>query len=193
MIADRTAGSCSVRSADRTCLIIVVPDGRGCKFCGCKDSDDDPVDKALGILTSEGKCPTMAWFMDKPIHGKKNEGNSCFYCVCVFQSRYKHKVSSQAALLKDLGSSESQMASFRSLKDACIQYYIDHDGRSARLEWAEIDRIALNQVERAKLSYQEPVDEHWDYDLYVAEKGDPQLNNHKILDIGDRKVFRLKA
>lgn len=70
---------------------IVVCDGRECKFCGCVDTSEDPVDKVLLNMRVDNHCMTMAWFTDRPKHGEKNEGMVCFYCYSVFQARYKHR------------------------------------------------------------------------------------------------------
>ena len=54
--------------------ISVLTDGRQCKFCGCHDHDEDPVDKVLRIIRSDGKPMSMAWFAGQQKHGQKNEG-----------------------------------------------------------------------------------------------------------------------
>ena len=37
------------------------PDGRECDFCGCKDTDPDPVDKVLVVVSSDDICVMMSW------------------------------------------------------------------------------------------------------------------------------------
>ena len=71
--------------------ILVATDGRQCKFCGCRDHDEDPGDKVLRIFRSDGKPMSMAWFTGQQKHGQKNEGMACFYCYSVFNSLYKHQ------------------------------------------------------------------------------------------------------
>ena len=53
------------------------PDGRVCKTCPRKDSDEDPVDKALG------KACFMCWGYP-PWPNGCTRGDQCYYCIRVY-------------------------------------------------------------------------------------------------------------
>ena len=61
-----------------------TPDGRCCKFCGACDRDDDPVDLAVVFM----KSPRSWGYPDR---AGLQQGHACYYCMGVFQSRYKHR------------------------------------------------------------------------------------------------------
>ena len=71
-----------------------------------------------------------------------------------------------------------------------MAYWIFHGGREPRINWADIDQTSLHFDEEYSSNYEAPVDEHWDFSLYVSEKGNPDTNNlgHKQATIQGRKV-----
>ena len=170
--------------------IIVVCDGRGCNFCGCKDSDNDPVDLALHIMRVDNVHTTMAWFTDKPRHECKNEGMVCFYCYSVFNSRYKHTRISMKALLEWLGKAAEELERFKKLREGCVTWCIQHGGRTGRKDWALIEHKVLSFDDEFSVNYEDPVDEHWDFHYYLDQKGHPDNNGlgHKTDIIKGRKV-----
>ena len=132
----------------------------------------------------------MSWFTGKARQGQKNDGMVCYYCLATYQSRYKHKGQSMGQLLSTLGCNQEEMDRFKSLRTCAVQYFVEHGGREARVRWADIDQKVLSFKEIHKSSYEEPVDEHWDYDLYVVEKGNPDTNKlgHSTTVINGRKL-----
>ena len=89
--------------AKRVCTVYPVLDGRSCRFCGCKDTDEDPVDKAVGVRHEDGSAVGYAWYLGKPRHQEKNEGNVCYYCYALFGARYKHRQITMQDLLAEIG------------------------------------------------------------------------------------------
>ena len=56
-------------------------------------------------------------------------------------------------------------------RQGCVEYCISHGGRESRINWADIDHKSLHFDEAYSSNYEAPVDEHWDFNLYVSEKG----------------------
>jgi hypothetical protein len=161
-----------------------------CHFCGMADHEEDPVDKAMGVCRTDGKAVTLAWFTGKPKHAEKNDGCVCYYCLATYQSRHKHRGVTMAQLLATLGSQQEEMDKFMAMRRAVIQFFVENGGREARVRWAEIDQKVLSYQEVHKSSYEDPVDEHWEYDLYVSEKGSPDTNKlgHTTTTVLGRKL-----
>ena len=108
--------------------ILVVTDGRACKFCGCFDHEEDLVDKALKVVRSDGKPMTMAWFTGVPKHGQKNEGHICFYCYAVFNSRYKHRKLSTTKVREMIGADAEENKLFMKRRAGCVHCCVGHGG-----------------------------------------------------------------
>ena len=186
----RSASSSGDASGIKICCIVVITDGRVCKMCGCKDTDDDPVDAALHILLPEHRPVPMAWFTGKARHRQKNEGLICFYCYAVFNCRHKHTGATTKTLLEALGTDGEAMRQFKSRRDGCIAWCVEHGGREGRINWAVIDQKVLTLDTEWSTNYEDPIDEHWDYSEYVKEKGSPETNglNHQVATVKGRKV-----
>ena len=73
-----------VPAADDVVEVIIVhtPDGRCCKICWRKDSDEDPVDKALGLKSKDGKMRFMSWAY--PPRDGKTRGDYCYFCIRIY-------------------------------------------------------------------------------------------------------------
>lgn len=182
--------------------VLVATDGRSCRFCGCVDTDVDPVDKAMGCCRPDSMPLPMAWYMDKPKHGQKNEGMVCFYCYSVFAARYKHKQLGMAKVIEMMGQSQEENRAFLGRRDGCVQWCIEHGGRKERVQWADVDKKLLTYDDEVNLTYADPEDEHWEFNLYVQEKGHPSTNNlgHKedyvqgrhIVIVPGKKIWKVK-
>lgn len=171
--------------------IIVLADGRQCRFCGTADTADDPVAKALGWARADGnKSITYAWFTDKPKHNKPNEGMVCYYCYTVFGSRYKHRGFSMDAALAEIGSSLEKTSAFKALKQGLIDWCIQNGGRGGRVQWSFVQQRSLVSQQIQATTYEDPVDEHWDLAEYIREKGNPETNglNHQVKSVEGRKI-----
>ena len=101
------------------------PDGRECDFCGCKDTDPDPVDKVLVVVISDDICVMMSWGYLPDSRGNQSgsfffsptasapqpthlKGNSCLYCYLVYCSKYKIRNISKTKAIADIGSSKAE-------------------------------------------------------------------------------------
>ncbi len=75
------------------------------------------------------------------------------------------------------------MAAFRGRRDGRIVFFIQHGGRDCRVNWADVDKKVLKFTDETRVSYEEPEDEHWDYNFYVEKKGNPLTNglNHRVV------------
>jgi hypothetical protein len=82
----------------------------------------------------------------------------------------------------DLGSSSDKMTTFKGRKDCAIQYCIDRGSRDVRIVWSDIDRKTLHLQQIREVAYEDPVDEHWDFNLYVAETLDAMSPNSEPHD-----------
>ena len=62
-------------------LLIWSTDGRKCKVCGMGDNSPDPID---------ARFPGRRWPYAVKRFRDKNRGDCCWYCVKIFDSRYRH-------------------------------------------------------------------------------------------------------
>lgn len=181
---------------------LVIADGRLCRFCGIADTAEDPVDLFLGRSRSDGKVVTYAWYLDKTEHQQKNTGLVCFYCYAVYGARYKHRGLSLAAALEEIGMSQDTMTRFKGFREAVIQSSKDSGGRGGRMQWTQLEQKSLTFTQVASVAYEEPIDEHWGYNEYLSEKGDPltnglrhevkEVNGNKVVVVPGRKIWRVR-
>jgi hypothetical protein len=64
------------------------------------------------------------------------------------------------------------MKLFKCRIQSVIAYCIDVGGRHVRFDWAAIDRKTLDLRRVQEISIEDPVDEYWDYALYVCKTFD---------------------
>ncbi|CAK0837588.1 unnamed protein product, partial [Prorocentrum cordatum] len=147
------------------------PDGRACIICGVCDTDNDPVDLEFDV------AQPMSWRRPATPDGKQ-EGRGCYYCFAVFRARYKIKGQnfSFAKLPQVLGSNGAQFDKFMGYRKTLVAWLIEKGGRGARVVWDQIDNRVISLVTVKATEVIEPDDLLWDYEHYVAEKGDPATN-----------------
>ena len=181
-----SCGSSGAKRARRTSHRVGgIPDGRCCDTCKELDTSIDPVTLAVYKI-EEARC----WGYSARADGTQ-QGYVCFYCLLLFQSRYKHMYRTRAELVVVLGSNQDEHDRFRSYLSALISYFIQHGGRGIQLRWADIDKKQVSLLTVDKVEIAERPDELWDYDEYVALHGDPNLNgkgHRETRDYGKHEV-----
>jgi len=134
------------------------------------------VDKVLGVVRSDGKATTVAWYTGVVRHNQLNQGRVCVYCYAVYGCRYKHKGYDMSKVVASIGISQESNQSFLGLREGVIAFCIENGGRGGRIAWGIVEAKSLVFQQVSSLSYEDPVDEHWGFEEYKAEKGDPTTN-----------------
>jgi hypothetical protein len=140
------------------------PDGRVCRLCGAKDSDMDIV-----IHSS-----SLKWGYQLSADGR-NQGKVCFYCIRVFNARYKCKFAI-AALEIEMGRSIDIRNEFMAFLETCKQIFIKAGSHDISVDWGEASRKVVTQKQRAVTSFEEPPDDFWPINEYIDRFGDPSAN-----------------
>lgn len=75
---------------------------------------------------------------------------------------------------------------FLNRREALLAFCIEHRGRHTRFDWTAIDRKTVDLQRCKRVSYEQPVDEHWDYSLYVSKTAyqneDAALDSYFVSD-----------
>ena len=92
------------------------------------------------------------------------QGYCCYYCMVVFQSRYKHRVKTRNDLITLIGSNQEEHQKFTGYIAALISYFIQHGGRGVTVRWADVDKKQVSLLTTTTVSVQERPDDLWDYE-----------------------------
>lgn len=147
-----------------------TPDGRKCQCCRVEDTEADPVDLAVSQITQP-----ISWGY-QPRDGSVQQGKTCYYCFQVYQSRYRHKGTGLKDVVELLGSNEDEHKRFRGYRDALVAFFIEKGGRGCQVSWSDVDSRSVSIVKTSKTELCEADDQLWDYQYYLAQKGDPKTN-----------------
>ena len=147
-----------------------VPDGRLCQVCGEADTSDDPIDTALLDQTTP-----RSWGYEAAPNGAQ-QGKTCYYCMQVYQSKFRVKGMGLSSALAQLGQDANTMEKFMRYVRALIAFLIDKGGRSVTVSWAQVQTRVVSMETESKVELQEADDQLWCYEYYVKMKGDPRTN-----------------
>jgi hypothetical protein len=138
--------------------------GEVCRLCGAKDSDRDIVIHTI----------SFKWGYPLSADGR-NQGKVCFYCIRVFNARYKCKFAI-AALEIQMGRSIDIRNEFMAFLETCKQIFIKAGSHDISVDWGAASRKVVTQRQRAVTSFEEPPDDFWPIDEYIDRFGDPSAN-----------------
>lgn len=143
-------------------VVVHKPDGRVCRLCPAKDSDQDLVD--VNLLWKWGyPCNTDG----------STQGKVCFYCVRVFNARYQYKFSI-TTLQTELGSSTDTRKVFNQYLEFCKNKFVLAGTHDLKVNWEEV--VVITQTDRTLVSFEEPDDQFWKLEKYKLLFGDPASN-----------------
>ena len=166
MSSDASAGNASFE------FILWTPDGRLCKICGCKDTDPDPVCSEF---------PGRKWGYVVKVFKAKNTGLVCFYCMKVFEARYKIQHNMTVSKLPEwFARDQERMVTYIALVDHAIQVLKEQGNINGRVNWALYESSqsgkTLTVRKRSEMELAEPEDNWMYYKDYVDKFGDPASN-----------------
>ena len=116
-----------------------TPDGRCCKTCPRRDSDEDPVDKALGRVSTDGKALLMVWAY--PVKSGRTVGDYCYYCCRVYLREGKPFKMSMTEWKNSIAKAgdKALQGHHKKVKAVVEQIINVHGGkRDAKLNWEEV-------------------------------------------------------
>ena len=141
-----------------------IPDGRLCRLCGAKDSDMDIV------------VQSSSWKWGYPLTASgHNQGRVCFYCIRVFNARYKCKFAI-SALETEMGRNIEIRNEFMAYLDTCKQIFIKAGSHDINVDWGGPSKKVVTQKQRSVASFEEPADDFWPINEYNDRFGDPASN-----------------
>ena len=146
----------------------VIPDGRNCRICGCKDNDRDLVNPE----------EFMRWGY-QPL-GRKNSGRVCWYDKTAHLARTAHKMS-LTELGKECGRCSETSERQKTYRDCLVaQQKLDPDSHPNWPKDNEDPQEKLEEVDEDELALVDK-DPCMRYEAYKAKYGDPSLNgmNHR--------------
>ena len=112
---------------------LCIGDGRKCWLCGYKDDAPDHVKITIH----------MKW--GAPVKNGKNVGNYCFYCVRVFEARYRYKPDIEAIgdVVTLIGDNAEENRRFMNFWKASVTYFQKVGCHKGRPQWAQaVDALA---------------------------------------------------
>lgn len=178
-----SAGSAASSSggASAKALWVVNPDGRVCIICQCRDSDADRV------FTAE--C-SMKWAYPPDSVSKRNRGHTCYYCLRVWQARFKGKYQSQEAFVRACGTDMQLWQVFNHWLNMAVELMKQHQDHAVTVKWGsqdEVRQLVTRQARETRI--EDPEDQVFPLDDYIREHGDYRTNGlgHKYVDWGEVK------
>ena len=168
-------------------------------MCSSSDESSDPINP---------KFPGRKWGYPIRNEGDKNEGTVCFYCMRVYEGRYKLQIRVKfVEMPKYLGANQERWALFSAYLAKCIEHLqkvgLAHKGK---MPWTRFEQEhsehTLTIRSRKQSEMIEPEDAFMHLADYIHAHGDPssngkghstcKMNGQEIVIIPGNKVGRLR-
>ena len=94
-----------------------------------------------------------------------NQGRVCFYCIRVFNARYKCKFAI-SALETEMGRNIEIRNEFMAYLDTCKQIFIKAGSHDINVDWGGPSKKVVTQKQRSVASFEEPADDFWPINEY---------------------------
>ena len=109
--------------------------------------------------------------------GANNEGSVCYYCMKVFDARYKRQLKLNITSFEAwLGVSWDRKQTFDHYLQGAVAFLTSLGDPDGRVPWARFDQKGKKELlvtNQEKLEMIDPEDNPMDYTDYVAKHGDP--------------------
>eukprot|EP00969_Alexandrium_andersonii_P062771 2764016-Alexandrium_andersonii.AAC.1 len=124
-------------------------------MCGKADNDVDPLDSTN----------VYAWGSPPSSATGKNIGQFCWYCVRVYQCRWRIRFSSMDSWATVAGGNPQTYNEIMEQVQVCIKQVTDHGSRDKFRLHLEAPKT-LDFADRQRLTVEEPSDQHVEWNFY---------------------------